>query len=141
MTIPTYNQINALASTFADDDFLIIGFPCNNFGQAQCPYTDTTYRSDLLYYSPQKVSDVRWNWEKFLITKDGKPYKRYNSNTMDASYLEDDIAYLFEPIRSKICNANFDKIQNIEFRIEIQFACFKISPVKLKLFLMIGFRI
>uniref|UniRef100_A0A8B9HTN8 Glutathione peroxidase 9 n=1 Tax=Astyanax mexicanus TaxID=7994 RepID=A0A8B9HTN8_ASTMX len=30
-----------------------------------------------LYWSPIKDSDIRWNFEKFLITADGKPYRRY----------------------------------------------------------------
>ncbi|XP_056325802.1 glutathione peroxidase 9 [Danio aesculapii] len=29
-----------------------------------------------LYWSPIKANDVRWNFEKFLITADGRPYKR-----------------------------------------------------------------
>ncbi|KAG1955324.1 glutathione peroxidase [Pimephales promelas] len=31
-----------------------------------------------LYWSPIKVNDIRWNFEKFLITADGVPYKRYD---------------------------------------------------------------
>lgn len=30
------------------------------------------------YWSPIKVNDIRWNFEKFLITADGKPFKRYS---------------------------------------------------------------
>ncbi|TRY62395.1 hypothetical protein DNTS_007874, partial [Danionella cerebrum] len=30
-----------------------------------------------LYWSPIKANDIRWNFEKFLITADGHPYKRY----------------------------------------------------------------
>ncbi|KAK3529153.1 hypothetical protein QTP70_018108, partial [Hemibagrus guttatus] len=29
-----------------------------------------------LYWSPIKVNDIRWNFEKFLITADGLPYRR-----------------------------------------------------------------
>ena len=29
-----------------------------------------------LYWSPIKVNDIRWNFEKFLITADGRPFKR-----------------------------------------------------------------
>uniref|UniRef100_A0A665WV66 Glutathione peroxidase n=1 Tax=Echeneis naucrates TaxID=173247 RepID=A0A665WV66_ECHNA len=29
------------------------------------------------YWSPIKVNDIRWNFEKFLITADGMPFKRY----------------------------------------------------------------
>ncbi|XP_048027254.1 glutathione peroxidase 9 isoform X2 [Megalobrama amblycephala] len=31
-----------------------------------------------LYWSPIKANDIRWNFEKFLITADGLPYKRYD---------------------------------------------------------------
>uniref|UniRef100_A0A8C4SWS1 Glutathione peroxidase n=1 Tax=Erpetoichthys calabaricus TaxID=27687 RepID=A0A8C4SWS1_ERPCA len=29
-----------------------------------------------LYWSPMKVSDIRWNFEKFLILPNGVPFKR-----------------------------------------------------------------
>uniref|UniRef100_A0AAY5K7A8 Glutathione peroxidase n=1 Tax=Esox lucius TaxID=8010 RepID=A0AAY5K7A8_ESOLU len=29
------------------------------------------------YWSPIKVNDLRWNFEKFLIASDGEPYRRY----------------------------------------------------------------
>ncbi|XP_036419221.1 glutathione peroxidase 9 [Colossoma macropomum] len=31
-----------------------------------------------LYWSPIKANDIRWNFEKFLITADGVPYKRFD---------------------------------------------------------------
>ncbi|XP_026888811.1 glutathione peroxidase 9 [Electrophorus electricus] len=31
-----------------------------------------------LFWSPIRVNDIRWNFEKFLITSDGAPYKRYD---------------------------------------------------------------
>lgn len=31
------------------------------------------------YWSPIKVNDIRWNFERFLITGDGIPFKRYNN--------------------------------------------------------------
>uniref|UniRef100_A0A8C1QKJ0 Glutathione peroxidase n=1 Tax=Cyprinus carpio TaxID=7962 RepID=A0A8C1QKJ0_CYPCA len=32
-----------------------------------------------LYWSPIKANDIRWNFEKFLITADGVPYKSMES--------------------------------------------------------------
>ncbi|XP_064816031.1 glutathione peroxidase 6-like [Oncorhynchus masou masou] len=29
------------------------------------------------YWSPIKVNDIRWNFEKFLIDSDGTPFRRY----------------------------------------------------------------
>lgn len=31
------------------------------------------------YWSPIKANDIRWNFEKFLITADGLPYRRYET--------------------------------------------------------------
>ncbi|CAG5905007.1 unnamed protein product [Menidia menidia] len=30
-----------------------------------------------LFWSPIKVNDIRWNFERFLITADGIPFRRY----------------------------------------------------------------
>ncbi|KAI4892458.1 hypothetical protein NFI96_000743 [Prochilodus magdalenae] len=37
-----------------------------------------------LYWSPIKANDIRWNFEKFLITADGVPYKRDRDSGMSA---------------------------------------------------------
>lgn len=29
-----------------------------------------------LYWSPIKVDDIRWNFERFLVTANGMPFKR-----------------------------------------------------------------
>ncbi|XP_019642294.1 PREDICTED: glutathione peroxidase 6-like isoform X2 [Branchiostoma belcheri] len=34
---------------------------------------------DSLYWKPLKVSDVRWNFEKFLVDPEGKGVKRFSS--------------------------------------------------------------
>lgn len=46
-----------------------------------------------LYWSPIKVNDIRWNFEKFLITADGLPYRRYDLNH-PFEEVEKDIAML-----------------------------------------------
>jgi glutathione peroxidase len=35
-----------------------------------------------IYYEPFKSSDVRWNFEKFLINKQGKPIMRYHTSVL-----------------------------------------------------------
>lgn len=53
-------------------------FPFQSF----CPSTRTNFGStERLFYSPLQVNDVRWNWEKFLITRSGKPFMRYDAST------------------------------------------------------------
>ncbi|RVE73135.1 hypothetical protein OJAV_G00047210 [Oryzias javanicus] len=47
--------------------------PCDD---AVALMTDPKY----VIWSPVCRSDVSWNFEKFLITADGEPYKRYSKN-------------------------------------------------------------
>ncbi|XP_043087002.1 glutathione peroxidase 9 [Puntigrus tetrazona] len=48
-----------------------------------------------LYWSPIKANDIRWNFEKFLITADGAPYKRYDPHC-PFEEVERDIATLLQ---------------------------------------------
>nr|XP_006630415.1 PREDICTED: glutathione peroxidase 6-like [Lepisosteus oculatus] len=51
-----------------------------------------------LYWSPIKVNDIRWNFEKFLVLANGVPYKRYELNT-PIKEVERDIAGLLKILR------------------------------------------
>lgn len=140
LTVDSYTQINALANYFKDQDFVIIGFPCNQFGLQEpgeeheimngiqyvrpgsgfipkmtlfqklevngdtestiytflknsCDYTDTDFESKL-FYSPLRVGDIHWNFEKFLVDKNGKPYTRYHPEVVEYQALVTDINYL-----------------------------------------------
>uniref|UniRef100_A0A8C7YM02 Glutathione peroxidase n=1 Tax=Oryzias sinensis TaxID=183150 RepID=A0A8C7YM02_9TELE len=46
-----------------------------------------------LYWSPIKVDDIRWNFERFLITSNGMPFKRYDLHC-PTEIVENDIAEL-----------------------------------------------
>lgn len=35
-----------------------------------------------IIWTPVKRTDIAWNFEKFLIDKDGKPFKRYSKKFM-----------------------------------------------------------
>jgi len=48
-----------------------------------------------LYWSPMRVNDIRWNFEKFLITADGLPFKRYDLHC-PADEVERDIERLLD---------------------------------------------
>jgi len=53
--------------------------PLYTYLKSQCPETTDTFREPTkLHYRPLKNSDVRWNWEKFLVNGMGKPVKRYD---------------------------------------------------------------
>ncbi|KAL7643845.1 UNVERIFIED_CONTAM: hypothetical protein RMT77_005851 [Armadillidium vulgare] len=63
------------------------------FLKSNCPFISDTFR-DGTYYSPLQVGDVHWNFEKFLLGRDGRVYYRYNPTTYDAKDLIPDIEYL-----------------------------------------------
>ncbi|XP_053633033.2 glutathione peroxidase [Cherax quadricarinatus] len=137
LTVPSYTQMNALAEFYVDQDFVILGFPCNQFSMLEpgtnseimngiryvrpgdgfeplitmfektevngnnehpfftflkgaCESTYTEFYSDL-FYEPIRIGDVQWNFEKFLIGRDGKPYTRYHPDVTDPEDLKDDI--------------------------------------------------
>lgn len=100
---PQYAGLEQLQRDMADQGFTVIGFPCNQFG-AQEPGTEaeivtfcqTTYdvsfpmsakldvngakRHPLYQFLTSDTGvagDIQWNFEKFLIGRDGKVLKRY----------------------------------------------------------------
>ncbi|KAI9558940.1 hypothetical protein GHT06_015729 [Daphnia sinensis] len=55
-----------------------------------CPTTrDFFMPSSRLDYSPMRNSDVRWNFEKFLVNRKGKPVKRYDASSRVSDMRED----------------------------------------------------
>lgn len=48
-----------------------------------------------IIWSPVTRSDIGWNFEKFLVGKDGVPYKRF-SKKFQTRLLEDDIKFLLK---------------------------------------------
>jgi glutathione peroxidase len=99
-----YAGLQALQERFGDRGFAVLGFPCNDFG-GQEPGTlpeiqqfcSTTYGAnfelfDKVHATDSKTApydtltqaepagDVAWNFEKFLIGKDGTVLARYKSS-------------------------------------------------------------
>jgi glutathione peroxidase len=115
---PQYEQLEALHRELDGQGFTVIGFPCNQFG-AQEPGTEreiaefcsVTYgvtfpmsakldvngadRHVVYQYltSPGTgiAGDIEWNFEKFLVGRDGRVLKRYPPGTepRDAGLLQD----------------------------------------------------
>lgn len=49
--------------------------------KGRCPATKDYFNNQLtLFYTPIRTSDIRWNYEKFLIGRDGKPVYRYDAS-------------------------------------------------------------
>ena len=107
---PQYTGLEKIHEQYADRGFGVVGFPCNQFG-AQEPgspdeiaeFCSTNYgvtfplseKIDVngdtkhpLYAELEKTADadghdgdIRWNFEKFLVARDGTVIARFNPMT------------------------------------------------------------
>ncbi|CAE06614.1 glutathione peroxidase [Parasynechococcus marenigrum] len=98
-----YAGLQGLNAAYADKGLAVLGFPCNDFG-AQEPgsleeiksFCSTTYGADFELFEKvhamgsttepystlnqmDPTGDVAWNFEKFLVGKDGTVIARYKS--------------------------------------------------------------
>jgi len=115
---PQYSSLQALYEELKDQAFTIVGFPCNQFG-AQEPgsaaeiqaFCTTNYGVSFPLAARIEVrgagqdplfawltsakngfpGEIEWNFEKFLISPDGRLVARYPSGTdpRDAGLLQD----------------------------------------------------
>jgi len=115
---PQYAGLEKLHRELKDENFSVVGFPCNQFG-AQEPGTEAqivqfcqtnydvsfpmstkldvngTNRHALYKFltAPENgfTGDIEWNFEKFLIGRDGRVLKRYPPATKpdDKGLLQD----------------------------------------------------
>jgi glutathione peroxidase len=107
---PQYKQLEAINKKYADKGLVILGFPANEFGHQE-PGTDaqikefctSTYNVDFPMFSkmvvkgqgqsdlykfltsketnPQFAGDITWNFEKFLVGRDGQVVARFKPKT------------------------------------------------------------
>jgi glutathione peroxidase len=102
---PQYDGLEALYKKYKDKGLVVIGFPANNFGSQEpgsndeiAKFCKTNYgvtfdmmskisvkgsdQNPLYQYltseAPEK-GDVKWNFEKFLVSKNGKVVGRFAS--------------------------------------------------------------
>jgi glutathione peroxidase len=104
---PQYEQLQAMYKQHKDDGLVVMGFPCNQFGaqepgtaaeiQTFCKETyDVSFpmfakidvngdkQAPLYQYlkaNANDTGDIGWNFEKFLIGKDGKVVARFKTRT------------------------------------------------------------
>ena len=118
---PQYRGLQALYQRFKDQGFAVLGFPCNQFGSQEpgtadeiqefCekkfsvtfplfakidvngPDTHPLYQQ-LKSAKPGLLGsqDIKWNFTKFLVSRDGQVQKRYGSqkdpNDLEPAVLE-----------------------------------------------------
>ena len=105
---PQYAGLESLYEKYKDKGFVILGFPANNFG-AQEPGTNEEIKTfcsrnynvtfpmyakisvngddkhPLYQYLTQTGGDVKWNFTKFLLDKEGKVIARFEPAVTPAS--------------------------------------------------------
>lgn len=107
---PQYEGLEKLQQTFADENFSVLAFPCNQFG-GQEPGTNEeitefcklNYNNNFPIFSKIDVKgndahplfsfltkekkglmgteNIKWNFTKFLVNKEGEPVSRYAPST------------------------------------------------------------
>ncbi|AQZ12536.1 (ZYRO0D13288g) [Zygosaccharomyces parabailii] len=111
---PQYEELEALYNNYKDQGFVVLGFPCNQFGHQEpgtdeeivqfCrlnfgvtfpimkkidvngPETDPVY----VFLKSQKAGllgfrGIKWNFEKFLVDRNGVVSERWGSMTKPSS--------------------------------------------------------
>ena len=115
---PQYEGLEKLYGDLKDQGLTIVGFPCNQFGEQEpgtpdeiVEFCTTNYAVSFPLTEKIEVNgaskhpiyewltsatdgfpgDIEWNFEKFLIDRDGKVIKRYPPATApdDAVLLQD----------------------------------------------------
>ena len=100
---PQYKGLEALYRKYKDQGFVLVGVPANNFGSQEpgsneeiatfCKRNyDVTFpvmskvdvkgaaMTPLYGYLTKTGGDIKWNFTKFLVGKDGKVIQRFESN-------------------------------------------------------------
>lgn len=104
---PQYSGLERVHEKFAERGFAVLGFPCNQFGEQEPgtpediqTFCSSTYGVTFPLFAKTDVNgdgrhplyeqltqladdsghsgDIRWNFEKFLVSKDGEPAQRFS---------------------------------------------------------------
>lgn len=106
---PQYEGLEKLYQKYKDKDFVVVGFPCNQFGSQEPgdandiqEFCEINYGVTFPMFAKVDVNGenahpiykflktqlggifgnkIKWNFTKFLIDKNGKPVKRFSPMT------------------------------------------------------------
>ncbi len=106
---PQYKELQALHDEYSDQGFKVLGFPAGNFGGQELDSDDeilefceinygvnfplfskTEVKGDNIHplfeflttqSNPDFTGDISWNFEKFLIDREGNLIRRFKSKT------------------------------------------------------------
>ncbi len=120
---PQFDGLEALHQQYKKDGLVVLGFPCNQFLNQEPESNDTMEEScrinfgvtfqltekievngdhthPVFAYLKSKLgglfgNKIKWNFTKFLITPEGKPFKRYSPTTKPTK-IEKDIRKLLK---------------------------------------------
>lgn len=109
---PQYAGLEALHRKYQDQGFAVLGFPCNQFGKQEPgtneeikQFCSSRYEVSFPLFDKIEVNgpgrhplysllagqgsptagDIRWNFTKFLVGRDGKIVKRFESKVKPAA--------------------------------------------------------
>lgn len=114
---PQYEGLEALYEKYGKDGLVVMGFPCNQFGEQEpgsseeiADFCTTNFGVKFPMFGKVEVNgpdadplfkwlkaetpgsdnaDVEWNFAKFLVGRDGKPVKRFGDKFMPADIAPD----------------------------------------------------
>ena len=105
---PQYTGLQALFTKYQEGGFVVLGFPCNQFGEQEPgtaaeikKFCSATYRVTFPLFEKIEVNgpgrsplydvlagkaspvpgNIKWNFTKFLVGRDGTVLKRFDSST------------------------------------------------------------
>jgi len=107
---PQYRGLQAMHARYGQDGFAVLGFPCNQFGQQEPGTADQiaafcSRRYSVTFPMFEKVDvngknqcglykyltsqessgPIQWNFEKFLVARDGQVVARFRSSVAPES--------------------------------------------------------
>lgn len=116
---PQYEGLEALYKSYKDKGFVVLGFPCNQFGKQEpgtaddiAAFCEKNYgvtfpmfdKIDVngenthpifVFLKSQQEGDIKWNFTKFLLDAQGNVIKRY-APTVKPDKIAEDIAALLK---------------------------------------------